>query len=186
MARTRYVALLRGINVGGKNIIAMTDLRAALEAHGLENVSTYIQSGNVLFETDRPAKTLESEIEAALEKAFKVPLVVVLRSHRQLKSVIDKAPNGFGTDPDTYYSDAVFLKAPLTAKQVMGIVALRDGVDQAWPGTGVVYFARLGAQRTKSKMSKIVGTPEYKQMTIRSWTTTVKLLGLLDAQSPSR
>ena len=186
MARTRYVALLRGINVGGKNIIAMTDLRAALEAHGLENVSTYIQSGNVLFETDRPAKTLESEIEAALEKAFKVPLVVVLRSHRQLKSVIDKAPNGFGTDPDTYYSDAVFLTAPLTAKQVMGIVALRDGVDQAWPGTGVVYFARLGAQRTKSKMSKIVGTPEYKQMTIRSWTTTVKLLGLLDAQSPSR
>lgn len=186
MARTRYVALLRGINVGGKNIIAMTDLRAALEAHGLENVSTYIQSGNVLFETDRPAKTLESEIEAALEKAFKVPLVVVLRSHRQLKSVIDKAPTGFGTDPDTYYSDAVFLKAPLTAKQVMGIVALRDGVDQAWPGTGVVYFARLGAQRTKSKMSKIVGTPEYKQMTIRSWTTTVKLLGLLDAQSPSR
>jgi len=186
MARTRYVALLRGINVGGKNIIGMKDLRAALEAHGLENVSTYIQSGNVLFETDRPAKTLESEIEAALEKAFKVPLVVVLRSHRQLKSVIDKAPNGFGTGPDTYYSDAVFLKALLTAKQVMGIVALRDGVDQAWPGTGVVYFARLGAQRTKSKMSKIVGTPEYKQMTIRSWTTTVKLLGLLDAQSPSR
>lgn len=186
MARTRYVALLRGINVGGKNIIGMTDLRAALEAHGLENVGTYIQSGNVLFETDRPAKTLESGIEAALEKAFKVPLVVVLRSHRQLKSVIDKAPDGFGTDPDTYYSDAVFLKAPLTAKQVMGIMALRDGVDQAWPGTGVVYFARLGAQRTKSKMSKIVGTPEYKQMTIRSWTTTVKLLGLLDAQSPSR
>lgn len=186
MARTRYVALLRGINVGGKNIIGMKDLRAALEEHGLENVSTYIQSGNVLFETDRPAKTLESEIEAALEKAFKVPLVVVLRSHRQLKSVVDKAPDGFGTDPDTYYSDAVFLKAPLTAKQVMGIVALRDGVDQAWPGTGVVYFARLGAQRTKSKMSTIVGRPEYKQMTIRSWTTTVKLLGLLDAQSPSK
>jgi len=186
MPRTRYVALLRGINVGGKNIIAMKDLRAAMEAHGLENVSTYIQSGNVLFETDRPAETLESEIEATLEKAFKVPLVVVLRSHRQLKSVVDKAPGGFGTDPDTYYSDAVFLKAPLTAKQVMGIVALREGVDQAWPGTGVVYFARLGAQRTKSKMSKIVSTPEYKQMTIRSWSTTVKLLGLLDAQSPSK
>jgi uncharacterized protein (DUF1697 family) len=186
MPRSRYVALLRGINVGGKNIIGMKDLRATLEAHGLENVSTYIQSGNVLFETDRPAKTLESEIEAALENAFKIPLVVVLRSHRQLRSVIDKAPAGFGTDPDTYYSDAVFLKAPLTAQQVMGIVALRDGVDQAWPGTGVVYFARLGAQRTKSKMSKIVGTPEYKQMTIRSWTTTVKLLGLLNAQSPSR
>lgn len=186
MPRTRYVALLRGINVGGKNVIGMKDLRGVLEAHGLDNVSTYIQSGNVLFETDRPSKTLESEIEAALEKEFKVPLVVVLRSHRQLKAVVDKAPDGFGSDPDTYYSDAVFLKAPLTAGQVMDIVALRDGVDQAWPGNGVVYFARLGAQRTKSKMSKIVSAPEYKKMTIRSWTTTVKLLGLLDAQSPRK
>jgi len=186
MPRARYVALLRGINVGGKNIIGMKDLKATMEAHGLDNVSTYIQSGNVLFETDRPATSLEGEIEGALEKAFKVPLVVVVRSHRQLKAVIDKAPAGFGTDPDTYHSDAVFLKAPLTAQQVMGIVALRDGVDQAWPGNGVVYFARLSAQRTKSKMSKIVSAPEYKQMTIRSWSTTVKLLALLDAQSPKR
>lgn len=177
---TRYVALLRGINVGGRNPVAMKDLRAAMEAHGLDNVSTYIQSGNVLFETDAARGSLEAEIEATLEKTFGVPLVVVVRSHRQLQSVIDQAPAGFGTDPDTYYSDAVFLKAPLTSKQVMGIVELRDGVDQAWPGSGVVYFARLGAERTKSKMSKIVGKPEYKQMTIRSWTTTVKLVALLD------
>jgi uncharacterized protein (DUF1697 family) len=177
---TRYVALLRGINVGGRNLVGMKDLRTAMEGHGLHNVSTYIQSGNVLFETDAARDSLETEIEATLEKAFGVPLVVVLRSHRQLQNVIDQAPEGFGTDPDTYYSDAVFLKAPLTSKQVMSMVELRDGVDQAWPGAGVVYFARLGAQRTKSKMSKIVGKPEYKQMTIRSWTTTVKLAALLN------
>jgi uncharacterized protein (DUF1697 family) len=100
--------------------------------------------------------------------------------------VISKAPDGFGGQPDTYYSDAVFLKAPLTAQRVMDLVELRDGVDQAWPGTGVVYFARLSAERTRSKMSKLVSKPEYKQMTIRNWTTTVKLLALLDAQSPSR
>ena len=57
---------------------------------------------------------------------------------------------------------------------------MRDGVDQAWPGTGVLYFARLSARRTQSKMSSIVGTPEYKLMTIRSWKTTTKLLALLD------
>ncbi|MCV7434238.1 DUF1697 domain-containing protein [Mycolicibacterium bacteremicum] len=182
----RYVALLRGINVGGKNIIAMKDLRAALEDHGYGNVSTYIQSGNVLFDTDADPTTLEADVEAVLEKTFGVPLLVVIRSHRQLRSVIAKAPSGFGADPDTYYSDAVFLKAPLTAAAVMRIIELRDGVDQAWPGTGVVYFARLGAERSKSKMSRITAKPEYKQMTIRSWTTTVKLLALLDAQSPSR
>lgn len=186
MAGTRYVALLRGINVGGRNPVPMKDLRAVMEGlvidgAGLSDVSTYIQSGNVLFETDAPRGDLETGIEAALEKRFGVPLVVVVRSHRQLTSVVARAPAGFGADPDTYYSDAVFLKAPLTSRQVMGLVELRDGVDQAWPGPGVVYFARLGAERTKSKMSKIVGKPEYQQMTIRSWATTTKLSALLDA-----
>ena len=181
MGSTRYVALLRGINVGGRNLVAMKELRAALEEHGLDNVSTYIQSGNVLFETDAERDALETGIEATLERRFGVPILVVVRSHRQLQSVVDKAPKGFGADPDTYYSDTLFLKAPLTARQVMDIVVLRDGVDQAWPGTGVVYFARLGAERTKSTLSKIVGKPEYKQLTIRSWATTTKLLALLDA-----
>ena len=62
----------------------------------------------------------------------------------------------------------------------MRVVELRDGVDQAWTGTGVLYFARLSERRTQSRMSSIVGTPEYKLMTIRSWNTTTKLLGLLD------
>jgi uncharacterized protein (DUF1697 family) len=65
----------------------------------------------------------------------------------------------------------------------MRVVDLREGVDQAWPGTGVLYFERLSARRTQSRMGKIVGTPEYKRMTIRSWSTTTKLLDLLDARS---
>ena len=134
----------------------------------------------MLFETDAPAGELEAAIEATLEQRFGMPLLVVVRSHRQLGAVISGAPAGFGADPDTYYCDAVFVKSPLTSRQVMNIVELRDGVDQAWPGPGVVYFARLGAQRTKSKMSRIVGKPEYKQVTVRSWATTTKLAALLD------
>ena len=64
----------------------------------------------------------------------------------------------------------------------MGIVELRDGVDRAWPGSGVVYFERLSERRTQSRMSRIVSTPEYQLMTIRSWSTTTKLLDLLDQQ----
>lgn len=181
-----YVALLRGINVGGRNVIAMKDLRAAMVDHGYANVSTYIQSGNVLFDTDAPPKTLEPAVEAVLQKAFGIPVVVLIRSHRQLRGVIDKAPPGFGADPGNHHRDVMFLKTPLTAAQVLGVVELRDGVDRAWPGSGVVYFSRLSAERTKSKMSKITSRPEYRQMTIRNWNTTVKLLTLLDAHSPSR
>lgn len=60
----------------------------------------------------------------------------------------------------------------MTPAQAMTVVQVRDGVDQAWPGKGVLYFARLSAERTKSKLGKIMGTPEYQQMTIRNWSTT--------------
>jgi uncharacterized protein (DUF1697 family) len=177
------VALLRGINVGGRNPVAMAALREAFEGAGFGSVSTYIQSGNVLFTMGAPARSLESEIEAVLERRFGVPLVVVVRSHGQLRKVVTNAPDGFGGSPDTHHSDAIFLKAPLTAKRAMRVVELRDGVDQAWPGNGVIYFARLSARRTASRMGRIIGTPEYKAMTIRSWATTTKLLDLLDERA---
>jgi uncharacterized protein (DUF1697 family) len=178
VATTRYVALLRGINVGGKNPVPMADLRAAFEEAGHAAVRTYIQSGNVLFEA--PGKVDETDVEAVLERRFGVPLVVVLRTDRQLRAVVEGAPEGFGRQPGTFHSDVVFLKAPLTSRQAMKVVDLREGVDSAWTGRGVVYFQRLSAKRTQSRMSKIVGTPEYKSMTIRNWQTTTKLLALLD------
>lgn len=180
MGNTRYVALLRGINVGGRNPVPMRDLRRALDEAGYDGVATYIQSGNVLFETARPAASLEAEVEAVVARTFGFPVAVVVRSHRQLRAVVDRAPSGFGRRPDECHSDVVFLKAPLTSRRAMTVVETRDGVDRAWPGTGVVYFERVSARRTQSRMSRIVGTPEYRSMTIRSWATTTKLLALLD------
>ena len=175
-----YVALLRGINVGGKNIVRMADLRAAFEDAGYTAVSTYIQSGNVLFESDGPSASLEHDIETMLESTFGLPLVVVVRSHRQLRNVVTRAPDGFGAAPGIHHSDVIFLKAPLTSRQAMRVVELRDGVDQAWPGTGVLYFSRLSERLSQSRMSRIVSTPQYQRMTIRNWRTTTRLLDLLD------
>ena len=180
MATNRCVALLRGINVGGKNPIKMADLKACIEADGHTEVRTYIQSGNVLFTTDTPVKAIEERLEGVLEERFGIPLVVVVRTHRQLRSIVEDAPAGFGTEPDRYHLDAIFLRPPLTPAKAMQVVHLREGVDQAWAGRGVLYFARLSELRTKSKLNRIMGTPEYQQMTIRSWSTTTKLLALLD------
>jgi uncharacterized protein (DUF1697 family) len=180
MASKRYVALLRGINVGGRNKVPMGELRQAFEDGGYDAVRTYIQSGNVLFESAAARQTLEGDIERVLEERFGVPLVVVVRSRDQLRAVVERAPDGFGAAPATFHSDVLFLKAPLTPRQALRVVQCREGVDEAWAGTGVLYFARRSALRTKSKMSSIVGTPEYQRMTIRSWATTTTLLGLLD------
>src|SRR3546814_7785268 len=105
MATHRYVALLRGINVGGRNKVPMADLRAALEDDGLQSVRTYIQSGNVLFESDEPQASLEDRIEAALEGRFGFPILVVVRSHRQLRAVVQKAPEGFGQRSEEHTSE---------------------------------------------------------------------------------
>jgi uncharacterized protein (DUF1697 family) len=174
------VALLRGINVGGRNKVPMADLRAAVESGGHTSVRTYIQSGNVCFDTDQPAAGIEAGLEQVLARELGIDLVVVVRSQRQLRSVVHDAPDGFGQQPEVFHSDVMFLKAPLTASQAMRVVQTRDGVDRAWPGRGVVYFERLSERRAQSRMSRIVGTPEYQLMTGRSWSTTTKLLALLE------
>jgi uncharacterized protein (DUF1697 family) len=179
MPARRYVALLRGINVGGRNKVAMPELRQAFADAGYDAVRTYIQSGNVLFESAAARRSLEDDIERVLEARFKTPLVVVVRSREQYRGVVGDAPAGFGDEPETYHSDVIFLRGPLTAKQAMRVVSPRDGVDQVWPGKGVLYTARLNAELSKSRLGTIVGTPEYQRMTIRSWTTTTKLLSLL-------
>ncbi len=180
------MALLRGINVGGRNPVSMADLRATFEAEGFTAVQTYIQSGNVIFESARPAGSLGADIEAMLERRLGLPVMVVVRSHRQLRTIVDEAPTGFGQQPDRYHSDVVFLKAPLTSRAAMRIVELREGVDRAWPGAGVLYFERLSARRSQSRMSRLVSTPEYQRMTIRSWATTTNLLQLCDTSGSSR
>jgi uncharacterized protein (DUF1697 family) len=176
----RYVALLRGINVGGKHKVPMTALRAAFEDDGHTDVTTYIASGNVLFSSSTPRTELEDRLEHVLERAFGIPLVVVVRTRAQVRAVVADAPAGFGARPDTFHSDAVFLKKPLTAAKAMEVVETKEGVDRAWPGRGVVYFERLSAKRTASRMGRMIGTPEYQLMTIRSWQTTTKLASLLD------
>ena len=144
----RYVALLRGINVGGRNLISMTKLKACLEAQGFDEVTTYIQSGNVLFTapaSDRVALT------------------------RQIEELLTEA----------YRYDVIFLKEPLTAKTAIKSVLTKEGVDEAHPGVGVLYFSRLISKASQSRLSKIVTTPIYRTLTIRNWNTTTKLLKMM-------
>lgn len=177
-----YVVLLRGINVGGKNTVSMAELRKCLEELGFSAVSTYINSGNVILSSSKQAAEVKAEIEEALPARFKLDselVKVLVLTHRQMQAVIDNRPPGFGDRPEEYYSDAIFL-IDIKPAQAMEVFDPREGVDKVWPGKGVIYSQRLGAERTKSRLSKIVGTPAYKSMTIRSWNTATKLLKLLE------
>jgi uncharacterized protein (DUF1697 family) len=179
-----YVALLRGINVGGKNLIRMPALKASFEAAGYEAVATYIQSGNVLFRTGQTASaTLGHRVEEMLSAAFDYRASVVVRSHSQMRAVVEKAPAGFGADPATYRYDAIFLKEPLTAKAALKSVPRREDVDEVSAGRGVLYWSRLISRATQSRISRVVSMPIYQSMTIRNWNTTTTLLRMMDEAS---
>ncbi len=178
---THYLALLRGINVGGKNLVRMADLSAAFEEMGFGDVATYIQSGNVLFRAPRQrSEDLAARIESQLSLSFGVKLKVVLLTGAQLKAVVADAPRGFGAD--THKCDVIFLRKPLTVRRAFGLLETREGVDSAWAGKRVLYFSRLASKASGSRLSKVVALPEYQNMTIRSWSTTTKLLALMDSR----
>ncbi len=183
MAKTQYLALLRGINVGGNNIIKMADLKAWFESMGLTDVVTYIQSGNVIFKSAEKDKAkLTIKIEVGLSERFNYEARLVTITHKQLKQTVEDAPRGFGKEPDKFRYDVVFLKEPLTPKEAMKSVSVKEGIDNAYAGKDVLYFSRLIAKASSSHLTKIVGMPVYQNMTIRNWNTTTRLLALMEKE----
>jgi len=177
---SRYVALLRGINVGGNNLIRMPALKSCFEAQGFADVATYIQSGNVLFTARRAGpRALTRSIEEALSQTFAYQSRVVVRSLEQMQAIVGGAPKEFGARPAVYRYDVVFLKEPLTANEAMKSVTAKPGVDRVFPGEGVLYFSRLTRKAAQSQLSRVITTPAYQQMTIRNWNTTSKLAKLM-------
>jgi uncharacterized protein (DUF1697 family) len=177
-----YVALLRGINVGGKNLIKMTDLAAFFAGLGFTDVRTYIQSGNVIFRADEPDQArLTGLLEAALSRSFNYDARLMTRSLEEMSDIVTHAPEGFGSDPSVYRYDAIFLKEPLTSAEAMKSVSIKEGVDQVFAGRGVLYSSRLISRATQSHLSRLISLPVYQSMTVRNWNTTTRLLDMMAA-----
>jgi uncharacterized protein (DUF1697 family) len=159
----------------------MPALKACFEAQRLRDVATYIQSGNVLFTADRSSQqALTTRIEKALSRTFAYESRVVVRSFEQMRTAVQRAPKGFGEQPEVHRYDVIFLKHPLTAGEALQSVTAKAGVDRVYAGEDVLYFSRLIARASQSQLSRVVGKPAYQNMTIRNWNTTRKLLQLME------
>jgi uncharacterized protein (DUF1697 family) len=172
-----YLALLRGINVGGKNIIKMDYLKRLFEELNFSDVKTYIQSGNILF------KDFESDrikVSEKIKKALDNQIDVMILTYSDMKKIVTEKPDKFGEENEKYRYDIMFLLEPLTAKEAVKEIKTRDGVDEIYEGNKIIYFQRLIEEITKSYISKIVGTPIYQKITIRNWNTTKKLYELME------
>ncbi len=176
-----YVALLRGVNVGGKAMVGMSDLKACFEDLGFETVQTYINSGNVLFKTDRVGQgALTKQIEIALEAKFKLPIKVLLKTYDQLAKLVAEIPKNWVNDATTK-CDVMFLWPEIDRAETLQQVPSNPDIETVryTPGAVLWHLDRKFAARTR--VTRIIGTPLYAQMTIRNCNTVRKLLALADS-----
>lgn len=172
-----YLALLRGINVGGKNRLSMTDLSRIVALAGGTDVRTYIQSGNVVF---RAEADLSAAISRGLQEALGLSVPVVLRTHAELAAVVAKNPFlAQGADPDAL--NAMFLADWPEEEAVRALDPERS------PGDAYVVVGREVYMHCPKGLARCKLTNDYfdrrlkTTSTVRNWRTVLKLLELADA-----
>jgi uncharacterized protein (DUF1697 family) len=176
-----YVALLRGINVGGKNKVGMKELKAAFEEAGMESVRTYINSGNVIFSSGiRGRARLGSLLEDAIAQHFRLEIDVVLRDLKAMRAIVKAIPTAWRND-ETMKCDVMFLQGDAARASVPKKLQIKPDIEDVLYASGAIIWRVDRKAVTRSGMMKLVGTPLYKQMTIRNCNTTRKLLELMES-----
>lgn len=173
-----YVALLRGINVGGNNKVDMKKLRATFESIELKDVKTYINSGNVIFSDSRTVKTLIPLIERAIENEFGFYVKVVLRDLPNIKTVTKALPASWKNDPNMK-CDVMFLWEDYDKPEVIESFHINPSHEDIRYVPGAILWRIDRDFVTKSSMLRLIGTDLYKNMTIRNCNTVRKLLALM-------
>ena len=175
----RYVALLRGINVGGRTLVKMADLKTCFENLGFAGVSTYIASGNVLFESDEDdAAELATTIEAALERRFELPVKVVVLDQKAYARVVKAIPKAWIGD-GARRANVAFLRSGTDAKQVVRELEPDAAIEEVKAVDGAILWATRRDSLNRSVMRKLIGGAAYKELTVRNLNTTLKLHELL-------
>ena len=178
---TAYIALLRGVNVGGQNKIAMPQLKAACESIGLTHVRTYINSGNIIFTSLLDETAAKAACEAVITEHFGLCIAVCVVAAADLREVLNHAPDWWDSDPDSKHN-LIFALPPATANEVCAIVGETKPEYErvAHYGKAIFWSAPL-ATFHRTRWSKITQNKEaYRAITIRNANTVRKLLELVN------
>lgn len=174
-----FVALLRGVNVGGKNNLSMGALKTNLSGAGFEDVATYINSGNVLFtsrQTD--ARKLETKIERLLSSQHKLECKVVVRSLSEMKQLVENLPAKWNGDK-TWAHNVMFLRHSIDSKEVLKELAAKPVIEKVFYRPGAVLWSARRSDIKKSSMNKLSSRKIFQDMTVRNPNTARKLYELM-------
>lgn len=179
---TTYAAFLRGINVGGKNTVSMPELRACFESLGYTNVRTYINSGNVIFDAGTGQRSLERAIEPALEKQFNIPITVMVRSQAEVEQLLADVPRQW-LDTTDYKYEFFLLHHSADSPDALKNFSPKPEVEELRYVPGALIWRIKRAAITRGRIIKMIGTPIYKQISIRTPNTIHKIADLMKRDS---
>ena len=173
-----YLALIRGINVGGKNIIKMDELKSIFVNMKFSDVETYIQSGNVLFNVNEKNRIiLAKKIEETLSDKLNSEIKIVILTFPEIEEVINGIPKDFGKDKENYKYDVIFFLEPLTPRGLMSKIQVKHVNDNMYEGNKTLYIKRFAGKLTGSYISEILKVSQ--NITVRNLNTTKRLYELM-------
>jgi uncharacterized protein (DUF1697 family) len=174
-----FVALLRGVNVGGNNMISMKSLKGSFEAMGFKEVTTYINSGNIVFKSkEADARKLESKIEKMLSKEYQLDSKVVLRSLPEMEKLVKNLPRSWGEDNGWRYN-VIFLRHTIDSEEILAELPAKTDIEEIVYRPGTLLWSAQATEFNRTNMAKLASRKIYRDMTVRNLNTTKKLYELM-------
>jgi len=165
-----YVALLRGINVGGERRVEMKKLKAVLEALGYKNISTYINSGNIIFESADKIDAVHRDIEKILKKEFGFEIPALIKTGKDMKKIAEAIPASWQND-EAYKTDVAYLFGKIDSKRILDELPVNKTFIDVRYVSGAVFWNINRKNYNKSRINKLIGHELYQFMTVRNVNT---------------
>ena len=181
-----FVALLRGVNVGGNNMISMKELKESFAGVGFGEVTTYINSGNIIFKTkETDARKLEKKIEQMLVKEYELESRVVVRSLEEMEQLVNSLPQNWNSDSSWRYN-VIFLRHTIDSEEILTDVPIKEGIEEVVYRPGTLLWSAQVDNLNRTNMLKLASRKLYQEMTVRNTNTTKKLCELMKKAATDR
>ncbi len=166
----KYIALFRGINVGGKNKVEMKRLKKLFELIGFENVASYINSGNIKFESEDILANVWKNIEVNFKKEFGFDVPILVKSHEDIIRITDSIPHNWQNNTDQK-TDVAYLFPDIDSTDTIEQLPVNRAFIDVRYTPGAIYWNVDRKDQNKSKLNKLVGHKLYQFMTVRNVNT---------------
>lgn len=177
----KYIILLRGVNISGKNKVSMPKLKQLLEENSYQNVSTYLNSGNIIIESNINNKELIVEnISKIIEFNFNIKIPIYIMTVSELEDILNNSPSWWGTTNKEIYDNLIFIIPPTTYEEVYNTIGSpKENVDQIEEYHNTIFWSFVLKDYRKSTWwIKTASTSITNKITIRTANTMKKLLQL--------